>query len=413
MHTNFLRRLFVLALLAGTTSLAFTVSAQAAATPSFAHFGKAFGTRVMVGTAVTSGETWPAGLGACSAHTGDRAENTGAGTNVPNVISTGTIANKVTAFASGGVTSTRATSDVQTVNLLGGAVQATALEALSQVNYGSGFSFRNGSTFVGLSVLGHAVGQPAPNTRIDLPGIGYVILNETTQKLTATSADQVVNLIHVFVTVPSNTLGLSTGTTIVVGHADAGLSIPLGGGPVNGSAYGTYATVGSAVMSGRSAPAGVPCLGGKSQNQILSTNVPTFFTTDTILDTGSSTLTSALTSATSESTVQGANLVGGLIKATEIKSHAHGTFDGTTHKFDSKVTFSNLTVAGVPLLNPGVNSQITISGLGTLYLNRVIHGTKSIEVRGLELVVTVPSNTFGLANGTDIRVAVSSVSFRD
>jgi hypothetical protein len=402
----------VLGLLASTTSLAFTVSAQAA-TPAFAHFGKAFGTRVTVGTAVTSGQTWPAGLGACSAHTGDRGENTGAGINIPNVAVTGTIDNKVTAFTSLGVTSTRATSDVQNVNLLGGAVQATALEALSQVNYGSGFAFRNGSFLAGLSVLGHAVGQPAPNTRIDLPGIGYVILNETTQKVTPTFAEQIVNLIHVFVTVPSNTLGLSTGTQIVVGHAEAGLSIPLGGGPVGGTAYGTLVRVGSLVTSGQSAPAGVPCLGGKSQNQILSTSVPNLFTTDTILDTGSSTLTATLTSATSESTVQGANLLGGLIQATVIKSHAHGTFDGTTHKFDPKVTFTSLVVSGVPVLNPGVNAQITISGLGTLYLNRVIQGTRSIEVRALELVVTVPNNSFGLANGTDIRVAVSSVSFRD
>jgi hypothetical protein len=75
---------------------------------------------------------------------------------------------------------------------------------------------------------------PPPNQRIDVPGVGFVILNEqfcdNNASLAGRCADGAghagltVRAIHVFVTVPNNALGLKTGEVIVAeAHSDATL----------------------------------------------------------------------------------------------------------------------------------------------------------------------------------------------
>ena len=54
--------------------------------------------------------------------------------------------------------------------------------------------------------------------------------------------------------------------------------------------------------------------------------------------------------------------------------------------------------------------KIAIAGLGTLWLHRVIVNEHSIEVRMIELEVTAANNSFGIAVGTDVQVAVASAS---
>jgi hypothetical protein len=81
------------------------------------------------------------------------------------------------------------------------------------------------SQLVGVTVSG------APNQRVDIPGVGFVILNEqfcdnnaslAAHCAGAGHAGLTVRAIHVFVTVPTNPLGLSTGEVIVAeAHSDA------------------------------------------------------------------------------------------------------------------------------------------------------------------------------------------------
>ena len=98
----------------------------------------------------------------------------------------------------------------------------------------SGASSNAGDTqLVGVTVLGTAVPlAPGPNQRIDIPGVGFVILNEqfcdNNASLAGGCADGAghagltVRAIHVFVTVPNNVLGLETGEVIVAeAHSDA------------------------------------------------------------------------------------------------------------------------------------------------------------------------------------------------
>src|SRR5207244_11087710 len=83
-----------------------------------------------------------------------------------------------------------------------------------------------GTQYASLSVAGVPVGgTPAPNTKITLPGVGYVLLNQQTSSIGAVSANMTVIGIHVVVTI--TTPLADAGTQIYVGSAPSSL-----GGPV-------------------------------------------------------------------------------------------------------------------------------------------------------------------------------------
>jgi hypothetical protein len=115
---------------------------------------------------------------------------------------------------------------------------ATAVKTQSNsVASGVGVASSNddGTELLGLVVMGTPVGaDPEPNTVIDLPGIGFVILNEqfcdNQGTLAANCSDGsiaghaglTVRAFRVVVTVPDNALGLQTGEVIVAeSHSDA------------------------------------------------------------------------------------------------------------------------------------------------------------------------------------------------
>jgi hypothetical protein len=90
------------------------------------------------------------------------------------------------------------------INILGGLITAKEVVATvtSSRTASGATSNANGSTFENLVVAGVPVtfgdGTVAPNTRMDLPGTGYVVLNE--QTLTGdgvTTSGITVNMIHV------------------------------------------------------------------------------------------------------------------------------------------------------------------------------------------------------------------------
>jgi hypothetical protein len=92
-----------------------------------------------------------------------------------------------------------------------------------------------GTQLVGLVVMGTPVSaNPPPNTVIDLPGIGFLIVNEqfcdNQGTLASNCSDGVifghagltVRALRLVVTVPGNALGLKTGQVIVAeSHSDA------------------------------------------------------------------------------------------------------------------------------------------------------------------------------------------------
>ena len=123
-------------------------------------------------------------------------------------------------MADAGTQSSQTSAEAGNVSILSGLITARQVTAIasSYANGSSAASDGSGSTLLGLVVNGVSLGDalPAPNTRIDRPGTGYVVLNEQTVTGDGSSASGItVNMIHV---VLLGALGNRTGE-IVVGSA--------------------------------------------------------------------------------------------------------------------------------------------------------------------------------------------------
>ena len=112
--------------------------------------------------------------------------------------------------------SAQTVSELASVNILSGLVRADNVTAIASsfVNGSGAGSNADGSGFVGLVVNGaHIPADVAPNTRIDVPFVGYVVLNEQVRSGNgSTSSGITVNMIHV---------RLLNGADIVVGSASS------------------------------------------------------------------------------------------------------------------------------------------------------------------------------------------------
>lgn len=273
-----------------------------------------------------------------------------------------------------------------------------------------------GSNFVNLVVNGHSISAtPAPNTNIALAGLGHVILNEQISSSKPGFASLTVNMIHVFITV-QNVLNIPVGTQIIVADASSGLTVVGGPAALDGFAFGTSVNVANVIRSTPTAPVSVPCLGTNGvllTNSVVSVSVPPDVVSGTVTDTARGSVTGSLSMSETTSTVQAVNLLNATVTANLIKADAKAsTPDGTNFTFsDSGSQFVNLHVAGHSSIGDNVppNTQVSLAGLGTLWLHRVIKTNNSIEVRMIEIVVT-QANVLNVPIGTDIRVADAEAS---
>lgn len=99
------------------------------------------------------------------------------------------------------VSSSQSSSELQQVSVLGGLISADVVVAMasSYVNGAGAASDAAGSGFANLVVNGVPVTTDvAPNTRVDLPGVGYAVLNEQSGTGDGvTTSGIAVNMIHV------------------------------------------------------------------------------------------------------------------------------------------------------------------------------------------------------------------------
>jgi hypothetical protein len=389
-------------------------SAQAA----FLNYrAQAYGTYAFVGSTVVVGTTAFVNVGP------------GCGTAAINVSASGTVAS-VTASptvktgvintnAHDALNAATASSDAHDISLLGGLITASEVKAVSTTfqNNGGFHSSADGSSLLALRV-GTTVftAVPAPNTTIQLAGFGRAVLNEQiVSGSTAAGAEFLtVNMIHVYVT-EANALNIRVGTQVIVADATSGLTQIGGPASLDGTAFGTFVNS-ATIKSSTTVPASVGCRGNALiTNTQVGITVPNVLSSGTIKDTAQGSITASLSSAQTSSTVQSVNLLNGTITADVVQDQANAsTTDGTTFNFSQSGSFVNLKVSGHPEItsNVGANAQVNLSGIGTLYLHRVIQGTNSINVRMIELVLA-SGNVLGLPTGMDIIVCSSSASLHN
>jgi len=120
-----------------------------------------------------------------------------------------------------GLVSVTTSAEAADVNILNGLIAAKAVLALatSYANGTTAASESDGSTLLDLVIAGvpYVDGAPTPNSRVELPGVGYVVINEQIASGDGVhSTSLTVNMIHVYLVDPLTRA--STGE-IVVGAA--------------------------------------------------------------------------------------------------------------------------------------------------------------------------------------------------
>ncbi|PYP08368.1 MAG: hypothetical protein DMD59_12405 [Gemmatimonadetes bacterium] len=138
-----------------------------------------------------------------------------------NMLGAAGLTSIVTGQVDPALVSVTATAEAADVDILNGLITAKSVLALatSYANGTSAWSEADGSTLLSLVIAGIAYpdGAPAPNTRVELPGVGYAVLNEQIARGDGLqSAGLTVNMIHVYLLDPVS--GAAAGE-IVVGAA--------------------------------------------------------------------------------------------------------------------------------------------------------------------------------------------------
>jgi hypothetical protein len=139
----------------------------------------------------------------------------------------------------GGGTVTRTTT-VADGELLGGVVRAHDIKIVASVSGGRPSAQ---VTFGTLLVAGLAYTNPQPNTRIDVPGVGTVIVNEQLVGGDGSSVGAIiVRAVRLQITEPS-LFDMPRGTDLILAHAAAGVPDVIATRPVSSGPLPTPTTV--------------------------------------------------------------------------------------------------------------------------------------------------------------------------
>ena len=193
-----------------------------------------------------------------------------------------------------------------------------------------------------------------------------------------------------------------------------------------GDAYGSYAFVDGTVVAGRTAPVGLGCVtapGIHNENGVAGFDLSPILTTgvlnttaDSIEDLGVS--TSLVTAEVNDlALLDAAGPAPPLISATQVRSVSSTSFDGLDFSVDgSESFFLDLTVLGLPVIDPAPNTEIALPGIGKVVLNEQASGIQAagafLDVNMIHVYVEDELNIFGLPLGTEIIVAHARSALR-
>lgn len=408
----------LLAALLGTSPGSHGVSGAAAlgVTPSFAFSGTAYGSEVKVGSSVKSGPTALTTLGCSTVPDRTSTNNTALidlGAGGTSLGRAGTTVNTVNAAIVDGLHRTKADSDVQFVKVLDDAITADALHATAKAY--SNATGDGSTTFLNLTILGRPVdANPAPNTKISLGTLGYVVLNEQQFVWNKPVATMTVTAMRVHLV---DQPGLATPIDIRIGYAQAKIDGPIAA-VMEGYAYGTNVNLlGGVIKSGKTSWIGLPCHGTKGVVRtatVASLALPDLLATGTNESSVVGTITSIGSTATVTNRIQGINLFNGRITADVIKTELSGQrAEGGDQVLTDSSEFVNLTIDGQSFGGtPPKNTKIEVPGLGTIYLHRVVKLASGItEVRSIELALGTQMGQLPI--GTRVKVGVVGLSLHE
>ncbi len=345
-----------------------------------------------------------------------------------NVLKADAVTSTVFARKTGTAAEVTNTSTIAGLNLLGGLITATTVKSVASTTATATATSSNatGTTFVNLTINGREIAADvAPNSRVELPGIGTVVLNK---RVVVGNGQPVQTIVVEALTVEvktANSFGLPVGAKIVVAHAISGFSRTTVQTFVGGQAYAASANaaIGSVLRNqiGKAALVTIGCegTGGKTlTNNVASLAVGTTLRTGTGVTTafggpngGGSTI------ARTTARVESASLLNGLISFAAITAVAEDRFSGGLHTRSASGTqILGLRVLGLPVAaTVAPNTRIDLPLLGFVIVNeRIIPAASAngvTQVNGLRIVVNT-ANSLGLPVGSEIIVAHADANAR-
>jgi hypothetical protein len=168
------------------------------------------------------GKTAIASLGCFSKGTSS-GSNRVSSTSHPGVFMTGEQLSRVYGEVSSSVALARANSRLEAVDLLDGTLTADVIQGATtaSVDGTGGHTSFDGSRFVNLSIMGTPFGDDvAPNTTVDIPGLGTLMLNVQSASHDSDDAQATVEMVVLTVTA-ANPQNIPIGSEIHLAHARA------------------------------------------------------------------------------------------------------------------------------------------------------------------------------------------------
>jgi hypothetical protein len=189
-----------------------------------------------------------------------------------------------------------------------------------------------------------------------------------------------------------------------------------------GDAYGTYANLNRMVIAGKTAVTGLGACGAvqapvHNENTVLTVSEPPLLATGVINTTADAIDSGGVQTAKTTAEVHDANLLAGLITATEVRAVSRTSYNGSTFSVSAAGSgFANLVVAGVPIVvTPPPNTRIDLAGFGHVILNeqksKVTANSATLTVNMIHVFITM-NNPLGIAPGTEIVVAHATSGLR-
>lgn len=326
----------------------------------------------------------------------------------------GTVQTTITNSRTATSASVQVSSDIQNLTLLGGLIRADQIHtSVSSTATAAGATSANNSTFTGLSLAGLPV-NPGPNTRMDLLGVGYIILNEQKGPINGLNATSIsVNAIDIHIT-----LGSNAGSQVVIGHVNSGENRTVLPVVATAYAYGAYASglAGPASTTfGPVSPSRISCTGGSNQNSTNGFTSPVIGSSGTITSSTFGQITSTGATATGQTTISSLGLLSLLITADNVTVVAHVDWKSTTGGSRSaSMTVTNGKVAGSPLPgSPLPNQRRDLPGIGYVIVNEQ-YGSNNASgatenIIAFDIHIT-QSNVPGFSLGARIIVGFASAS---
>lgn len=282
-----------------------------------------------------------------------------------------------------------------------------------------------GSKFIDLQVDGTPVeANVARNTRMTLPGIGYVVLNRVVQREAPGRKTLQVEGLRVVIT-ESNDYGLPVGSRITVAQARSGFDREQPKAVINGAAYATAGKFGTPELTNQAGRSAAVYLGCRELDRPVQTNSINRTGVDDVGSTGTGTTSAegrrtktggivAITTARTE----GLDLLGGLLTADAVRARAQTRREAAYSSATADGSgFVNLQVLGMPMPDGTVapNTRVELPGIGhvILFQTRTNRSSErvSLAVKMVRLVVE-EGNEGGLPPGEFV-VSSAASSVRD